>query len=160
MTLAEIKQTYTMREIVERYGIEIKRRGFISCPFHAPDKTPSCKIYEKTFYCFACGAHGDILNFVMQMDHVEFKDAFLLLGGTYPNNSKAQQNIIKYHAQKMKEKRIEKEKAIKEAREKNNKLITLYEEQLKQYTPFSDEWCETQSKLQHQLYIRDCCHDV
>ena len=55
MTAEEIKQTYSMRDILEKYGIHVNRSGFASCPFHTGDRTPSLKIYDRDFYCFACG---------------------------------------------------------------------------------------------------------
>ena len=43
------------------------------CPFHN-EKTPSFSVAEdKGFYhCFGCGAHGDIISFVMNTEHVEY----------------------------------------------------------------------------------------
>ncbi len=35
------------------------------CPFHG-EKTPSFYVYEDGFHCFGCGAHGDVISFVMQ----------------------------------------------------------------------------------------------
>ena len=48
--------------------VEIKRAGrdyVCSCPFHS-ERTPSCHIYTETqsFYCFGCGAGGDVINFI------------------------------------------------------------------------------------------------
>ena len=44
MTKDEIKQIYSMSEIVERYGFKPNRSGFIRCPFHPGDKTASKSI--------------------------------------------------------------------------------------------------------------------
>jgi DNA primase len=46
------------------------------CPFH-PDKNPSMVIYKKdnSFYCFACGEHGDNISFIMKLCKVSFADA-------------------------------------------------------------------------------------
>ena len=49
MTVDEIKQTHSMREIVEQYGLQINRSGFCSCPFHKGDHTASLKIYKEEF---------------------------------------------------------------------------------------------------------------
>ena len=49
MTKDEIKEQYSMRDIVEQYDFHPNRAGFISCPFHSGDRTPSMKIYKKTF---------------------------------------------------------------------------------------------------------------
>jgi DNA primase catalytic core len=65
-------------EIVERH-VELKRRGhnyWGCCPFHS-EKTPSFKVWteKQTFYCFGCGAHGDVLDFIMKLHGLNFKDA-------------------------------------------------------------------------------------
>ena len=67
MNSEEIKKTYSMRDILGRYGMQPNRAGFICCPFHK-EKTASMKIYQDSYYCFGCGAHGDIFDFVSQME--------------------------------------------------------------------------------------------
>ena len=68
MTKEEIKDLYSMKDILERYGLQKPNRaGFICCPFHK-EKTASMKIYKRDFNCFGCGANGDIFTFVMLMD--------------------------------------------------------------------------------------------
>ena len=44
-------------------------------PFHYGDHTASLKIYKDSFYCFGCGASGDIFDFVMRMERCDFKTA-------------------------------------------------------------------------------------
>ena len=46
MNREEIKHSYSMREIAERYGFHVNRAGFIHCPFHKGDKGASLKIYQ------------------------------------------------------------------------------------------------------------------
>ena len=70
----QIKAMVSMQDVLGRYGIEVGRGGFISCPFHT-EKTASCKIYSNSFYCFGCGDGGDVLDFVMQMENCSFKEA-------------------------------------------------------------------------------------
>ena len=48
--------------------------GMVSCPFH-DDQTPSCRIYEDHFHCFGCGAHGNHLDWLMQVEGVEREEA-------------------------------------------------------------------------------------
>lgn len=52
------------------------------CPFHS-EKSPSFTVSrEKQFYhCFGCGAHGNIIDFVMEYDRLEFVDAIEELAG-------------------------------------------------------------------------------
>ena len=65
MTSEEIKQTYSMRDILNKCGLpQPNRSGFIQCPFHKGDREASMKIYDKDFNCFGCGANGDIFTFV------------------------------------------------------------------------------------------------
>lgn len=81
MTSEEIKAKYSMRDILAKYGIQPNRSGFICCPFHKGDREASMKIYGDSYYCFGCGASGDIFSFVERMEGCGFKDAFYALGG-------------------------------------------------------------------------------
>lgn len=64
----EIKSNVTMPQVLSRYGIEAKR-GFAVCPFHN-EKTASLKVYPDGFYCFGCGAGGDVISFVAKMEGI------------------------------------------------------------------------------------------
>ena len=46
------------------------------CPFHG-EKTPSFNIYTETdsFYCFGCGAAGDVISFIMKIDNLDYVEA-------------------------------------------------------------------------------------
>lgn len=50
------------------------------CPFHG-EKTPSFYVYEDGFHCFGCGAHGDVISFVMQTSGQSFLDTVTSLAG-------------------------------------------------------------------------------
>lgn len=78
--ITEIKTRYTMCELLERLGIEVDRKNFICCPFHSED-TPSCRIYEYSYYCFGCGVGGDIIDFVRRYLNKSFAEAIKYLGG-------------------------------------------------------------------------------
>lgn len=63
---------------ISRY-LKINKKGnyfYINCPFHY-DKTPSLNIsYEKQlYYCFGCGAHGNLISFVMNYNKISFIEA-------------------------------------------------------------------------------------
>lgn len=75
--------------------VQLKRRGrnyVCSCPFHS-EKTPSCTVFTDTqsFYCFGCGAGGDVITFVMKIENLVFSEAVKLLaqraGLELPQNS-------------------------------------------------------------------------
>lgn len=80
-----IKDNYKLRDILAEYGITLNRAGFCGCPFHSGDNTPSMKIYDNnTFHCFGCGANGSVIDFVMKMDGLSFRDACRRLSGGDP----------------------------------------------------------------------------
>lgn len=129
MTVEEIKAAYSMRDIVERYGFRPTRAGFIPCPFHSDDRQASLKIYQDSFFCFSCGAHGDIIDFVMMMDDVDFKTAFQSLGGEYQKPTFSSRMKI-YEARKRQEMRRKARGRIAAQKELNkhtyNRLQVLY----------------------------------
>ena len=61
-----VKAAVTPRMTAERYGLPIQQGNMISCPFHA-DRTPSMKLNEDYFYCFGCGASGDVIALTAQL---------------------------------------------------------------------------------------------
>lgn len=141
MTVDEIKSTYSMRDIVERYGFHPNRAGFISCPFHTGDRSPSLKVYPRDFHCHACGANGDIFTFVQKMENCDFKTAFYSLGGIYQKPTTSSK-IAVYKAKKAKETRLKKEEKIRAKIQHNNLLLGVYVRWLKRLEPMSDAWCD------------------
>ena len=83
----DIKRNHPMPEVVRQYGIEINRAGFCRCPFHN-ERTASMKIYAQSFYCFGCGAGGDVIDFVRLYERCDFKTAFRMLGGEFDSHTK------------------------------------------------------------------------
>ena len=152
MTVDEIKQSVSMLEVVERYGLHPNRAGFISCPFHRGDNSPSMKIYKKDYHCHACGSNGDIFSFVMGMENCDFKTAYKALGGAYKRQSEHQRNLYHYHLQKRKDaeiKRLQKEAQDKKAIIEDIKLQQLFK---KLSNVFSDDWCAAVNRLEYLYY--------
>lgn len=111
MTLEEIKENVTMRDVMDKYKIKVSRSNMCCCPIHK-EKHPSMKIYKDSFNCFSCGAHGDIFSFVQEMEKCDFKTAFMFLGGTYDKDKKSVRNALKCveEARKEREERKERER--------------------------------------------------
>ena len=61
-----VKAAVHPRMAAERYGLPIQQGSMVCCPFHA-DRTPSMKLNEDYFYCFGCGAHGDVIALTAQL---------------------------------------------------------------------------------------------
>ena len=67
MTIYEtIKAAVPVRQAAEHYGLRVNRNGMACCPFHN-DRNPSLKLNEEYFYCFGCGAKGDVIDFVARL---------------------------------------------------------------------------------------------
>ena len=67
MTLFEtVKHSVTVKQAAEHYGCKVNRGDMICCPFH-DDRHPSMKLNEKYFYCFGCGATGDVIDLVARL---------------------------------------------------------------------------------------------
>jgi len=76
--LDQLRSRLSLSDIIGK-RIKIMRAGReykACCPFHH-EKTPSFTINDdKQFYhCFGCGAHGDVIKFVMEYDNISFRDA-------------------------------------------------------------------------------------
>ncbi len=80
--LLELKQRNDIESVVSSY-VNIKRGGRNPkglCPFHN-EKTPSFTLYPEngSFYCFGCGAGGDVIRFIRMIENLDYIDAVKLL---------------------------------------------------------------------------------
>ena len=75
MNLFEIvKYGVSCREAAELYGVEVNRYGMALCPFHN-DRHPSLYVADNHYYCFTCGEHGDVIDFVGRLFQLSPYDA-------------------------------------------------------------------------------------
>lgn len=73
--ISELKMRNDIEDVVGSY-VNVKRRGrnlVGLCPFHS-EKTPSFTVYpdSQSFYCFGCGAGGDVVTFVRRMENLDY----------------------------------------------------------------------------------------
>jgi DNA primase len=71
-------------QTIQREGIELKKYGSrykANCPLHH-EKTPSFTVYpdSQSFYCFGCGEGGDVIDFIIKLKGIAFKEALAYLG--------------------------------------------------------------------------------
>jgi len=158
MTSEEIKQRYLMTDVLSRYGMQPNRAGFISCPFHR-ERTASMKIYKDSYYCFGCGANGDIFTFIEGYEGVSFRDAFHSLGGTYKKPSFSS-NLAIYRVNKRREAEQKRIRRLSKERQKNNLLIGVYRRGIQVSSPLSDAWRENYNALQYQLYVHSELNEI
>ena len=69
-----VKATVHPRMAAERYGLPIQQGSMVCCPFH-DDRTPSMKLNEDYFYCFSCGATGDVIDLAARLFGLSGYDA-------------------------------------------------------------------------------------
>ena len=69
-----VKAAVPLRQAAETYGLTVSRNGMTCCPFHE-DKHPSLKLNEDYFFCFGCGASGDVIDFTARLFGISPKDA-------------------------------------------------------------------------------------
>ena len=81
--LLTLRNANPIEEVMGSYVKLIKRgRNYVcNCPFHS-EKTPSCTVFldrDPHFYCFGCGAGGDVITFIMKIENLDFREAVKLL---------------------------------------------------------------------------------
>lgn len=80
--LDEIKERNDIADVISKY-VPLKRAGSVLsglCPFHS-EKTPSFTVFpaSHSFYCFGCGAGGDVVTFVMRSEGMDYREAIEFL---------------------------------------------------------------------------------
>ena len=80
----EVVRRNDISDVVGSY-VQLRHRGRTHtglCPFHS-EKTPSFVVYPETqsFYCFGCGAGGDVITFIKKISNLDYVEAVKLLAG-------------------------------------------------------------------------------
>ena len=78
----ELTQRNDIVDVIKGY-VQLKQRGRIHsglCPFHN-ERTPSFTVYPETqsFYCFGCGAGGDVITFAKRINNIDYIEAVKML---------------------------------------------------------------------------------
>ncbi len=99
--IQQLKQYSDIERIISGY-VPLSRRGRnLSglCPFHS-EKTPSFFVYPQTqsFYCFGCGAGGDVITFIRRIENLEYMEAVRFLaekcGLTVPDSQQEDERAV------------------------------------------------------------------
>ena len=80
--MQDLKSRCDITDIVSSY-VNLKRRGKNMvglCPFHN-EKSPSFNVYPEnnSFYCFGCGAGGDVITFIRKIENLDYIEAVKML---------------------------------------------------------------------------------
>lgn len=78
----ELRSACPIESVMGSY-VNLIRRGrtyVCNCPFHS-EKTPSCTIYpeQQSFYCYGCGAGGDVITFIRRIENLSFMESIEML---------------------------------------------------------------------------------
>lgn len=84
--IQQLRLTADIEDVMSSY-CSIARAGRNQkclCPFHS-EKTPSMVVYPDTqsFYCFGCGAGGDVITFIMKIENLDYPEAIRFLARRY-----------------------------------------------------------------------------
>lgn len=83
-TIAEVKDRSDIVDIISRYVNFTKKSGannFALCPFHS-ESTPSFSVNsnKQIFHCFGCHKGGDVITFIMDIEHLSYPETIKFLG--------------------------------------------------------------------------------
>ncbi len=71
-----VKETVSVRNLLELNGVQVNRHGFAICPLHG-DRDASLKVYggNRGWVCYGCHKGGDVINLAMELYGMSFADA-------------------------------------------------------------------------------------
>ena len=100
VTFRSLFRSLLHMQAAERYGLSVNQSGTARCPFHR-DRHPSMKLNEDYFFCFGCGANGDVIDFTARLFGIRLKDAAKKLAEDFGINSRppTQSDIHTLHAE-------------------------------------------------------------
>lgn len=107
-----VKDAVSAYDAAVDVGFKPNRSKMICCPFHN-DKHPSMKA-DKRYFCFACGARGDAIDFIANLCGLSLKDAAKKLAADFgivyddsgPTSFEAGQTLIKRNAERLEAEKI------------------------------------------------------
>lgn len=153
-----IKSQINMIDICRTYGFNIQRGNFICCPFHN-EKTPSLKLYDgnRGFYCFGCGEHGSVIDFVMRYFNLDFPKAISKLNDDFCLGLPIGQRIDRRKQLEMERLAFQRRQKAKQEEAERQQIEDAYwaafdewkrlDENKRKYAP------ETQTEPLHPLFI-------
>ena len=97
-----VKAAVPLRQAAENYGLELRRNGMTCCPFHE-DAHPSLKLNEDYFFCFGCGASGDVIDFTARLFGISLKDAARKLSADFGISAETKQVFIRQNPSRLEE---------------------------------------------------------
>ena len=133
-----INNSLTMREVLEHYDFTVNSRKFALCPFHN-EKTPSMRVYDNNYYCFGCGASGDIITFICNYLDVGFTKSLEILNREFMLNLPIGERLTLRQKKEYDKLVTDAEKSRKERMERAERNFNKYLDLLKEYTDKAED---------------------
>ena len=97
-----VRAAVPLRDAAKHYGLTVSRNGMTCCPFHE-DRHPILKMNEDYFFCFGCGASGDVIDFTARLFGISFKDAATKLAADFGISAETKQVFIRQNPSRLEE---------------------------------------------------------
>ncbi len=156
MQKEQILNRLTMQQVLLRYAPCKITQNRADCPLHGGDKCFA--IYQNSFYCFSCGAGGDLIKFVSLLFGIGYREAMFRLDndfglGIFKKQSLRDRHKMRAESEKLKTEQEQKRTAKKLNTNAYNALCAFFKE-LKEMYPDADviEQAYISSKLLDMLY--------
>ncbi len=119
----QIKTLIPLPQAIEIYTGERLNKNKMHCPLHS-EKTASFTVYSdnNSFYCFGCGAGGNIIDFVMQYFNIGFKEAIRRIDSDYNLGLTREVTFSEYRKHQQE---IAKIKAVQERQREQKQQINI-----------------------------------
>ena len=154
----KIKSMVTMPEMMGQYGFNLNKAGFCECPFHS-ERSASFKAYPGTrgYYCFGCGAHGSVIDFVMRFFGISFGDSIKKINEDFSLGLPIGEKLDRRKQLEMNRQAFMRKRSVDAERAEQERLDNAYwaafdewkrlDENKRKYAP------ETQTEPLHTLFI-------
>lgn len=147
-------------DAAERYGIEVKRNGKALCPFHN-DRHPSLFVDDDHYHCYACGEHGDVIDFTAKLYGLSLYDAakklaydFGIMQDKPPDKAMQEKQNRKSEAQRLRENEKLCFSALLEYYKLLQKWMVLYAPRIPEDTPHA-RFVQACHQLDYVEYLVD-----
>ena len=167
----QIKEWVPLVTAIQRYTQLTPKRGKICCPLHG-EKTASFTIYPEsnTFYCFGCGAGGDVIDFVRRYFNLDFVGALRRIDTDFALGLMEKPSLSEYRRQMQAAR--EREKRQREGRERAEQIearywsafdtVLEYEKTIERLRPASADdkpdpvFLRAIKNVEHARYVLEC----
>ena len=149
-----IKEHVTMPEVISKYHHLGRHRGRTSCPIHG-GTGDNLGYDDRVFHCFVCGAKGDVISFVMQLNRCDYNTAVRILDSDFGLGLSSMSEAEREEAAKRERLRREAMVAEREQIRRNNeafRVFAKYKRELSDRDDFGSNpiavyqhaWCDRQ----------------